>query len=270
MYNNIKVVAFDADDTLWVNETYFRDAELEFAKLLAKYETANKIDQELFKKEIENLRFYGYGIKGFVLSMIECALELSNYQIHSKTIEAILSIGKQILNHPIELIHGVQAVLKKLHAKYKLIVATKGDLLDQERKLEKSGLLKYFHHIEVMSDKKPKDYEKLLAFPSPFLMLRLRSSFQTLGDRFPILQKLFGVGWKVILTEALIEIPFAILESSFLMRFLFGVTLGLTLWQYLVIAAALYLLIELSRSERVSSYQSGRHTSQLLLFHLSW
>ena len=175
MGNHYKVIAFDADDTLWVNETYFREAELEFANLLSKYETKNKIDQELFKKEIENLSFYGYGIKGFVLSMIECAIELSNTTVHPKTIQAILNIGKEMLAKPITLLDGVEDVLKTLHGKYKLIVATKGDLLDQERKLEKSNLLKYFHHIEVMSDKKEKDYQKLLKHldiePSEFLMV---------------------------------------------------------------------------------------------------
>ncbi|MCG1036320.1 HAD family hydrolase [Polaribacter sargassicola] len=171
----IKVIAFDADDTLWVNETYFRDAEHQFAKLLAKYETQNKIDQELFKKEIDNLPLYGYGIKGFVLSMVESALELSNYQISQKTIESILNIGKEMLEKPIELLDGIEDVLEKLQGKYKLIVATKGDLLDQERKLEKSNLLQYFHHVEVMSDKKEKDYEKLIRHldikPSEFLMI---------------------------------------------------------------------------------------------------
>ena len=175
MGNRYKVIAFDADDTLWVNETYFREAELEFANLLSKYETKNKIDQELFKKEIENLSFYGYGIKGFVLSMIECAIELSNTTVHPKTIQAILNIGKEMLAKPITLLDGVEDVLKTLHGKYKLIVATKGDLLDQERKLEKSNLLKYFHHIEVMSDKKEKDYQKLLKHldiePTEFLMV---------------------------------------------------------------------------------------------------
>lgn len=172
---NIKVIAFDADDTLWVNETYFRDAEHQFAKLLTKYETENKIDQELFKIEIKNLKNYGYGIKGFILSMIECALELSNYQVNQKTIETILNIGKEMLEKPIELLDGVKEVLQALQKNYKLIVATKGDLLDQERKLEKSNLLKYFHHIEVMSDKKEKDYKKLIKRldiePSNFLMI---------------------------------------------------------------------------------------------------
>lgn len=162
MYENIKVIAFDADDTLWINETYFREAEQQFSKLLSNYETENKIDQELFKKEVQNLHHYGYGIKGFVLSMIECALELSNYSINPKTIQAILQLGKEMLNKPIELLDGVEEVLQELSSKYKLIVATKGDLLDQERKLEKSNLLKYFHHIEVMSDKKEKDYKKLI------------------------------------------------------------------------------------------------------------
>ena len=162
MYKNCKVIAFDADDTLWVNETYFRDAEKEFSKILSKYETINKIDQELFKIEIKNLELYGYGIKGFMLSMIECALKLSNYSIPQYEIDKILFLGKQMLNKPIELLDGVEDVLEKLHKKYKLIVATKGDLLDQERKLEKSGLLKYFHHIEVMSEKKEEDYRKLI------------------------------------------------------------------------------------------------------------
>jgi putative hydrolase of the HAD superfamily len=162
MFDQIKVIAFDADDTLWVNETYFREAETKFAKLLSNYETENKIDQELFKMEIENLSIYGYGIKGFMLSMVECALKLSNYTISQKTIEKILDIGKEMLEKPIELLDGVEEVLKELNGKYKLIVATKGDLLDQERKLEKSGLLKYFHHIEVMSEKKVPDYQKLV------------------------------------------------------------------------------------------------------------
>ena len=171
----VKVIAFDADDTLWVNEIYFRQAEEEFAKLLLTYETKNKIDQELFKKEIDNLKLYGYGIKGFVLSMIECALELSNNQIHATVIEKILAIGKEMLAQPIELLDGVEEVLQTLQPKYKLIVATKGDLLDQEQKLAKSGLLKYFHHVEVMSDKQPKDYEKMLQHldiqPSELLMI---------------------------------------------------------------------------------------------------
>ena len=174
-YSHIKVIGFDADDTLWVNETYFREAELEFAKLLAQYETANTIDQELFKKEMQNLPLYGYGVKGFVLSMVEMALELSNYNVSNETIEAILNIGKEMLNKPVELLEGVEETLKALSKQYRLILLTKGDLLDQERKLEKSGLTKYFHHIEVLSDKKEANYLNLLSHldinASEFLMI---------------------------------------------------------------------------------------------------
>jgi len=174
-YQHIKVIGFDADDTLWVNETYFRDAEEEFAELLSQFETKNKIDQELFKKEIENLPTYGYGVKGFTLSMVEMALELSNFSISNKTIAHILNIGKRMLNQEVELLPDVENTLKKLSNKFKLIVITKGDLLDQERKLEKSNLLEYFHHIEVVSDKKEENYKKVLnhleIHPSEFLMI---------------------------------------------------------------------------------------------------
>lgn len=174
-YKNIKVIGLDADDTLWVNETYFREAEKEIQKLLSIYETPNKIDQELFKVEIRNLPIYGYGVKAFTLSMVEVALELSNYNVPNNTIEAILNIGKNMLEKPVELLDGVEDVLKKLSKNHRLILATKGDLLDQERKLKKSGLTDYFHHIEVLSDKQEANYSKLLNHldikPSEFLMI---------------------------------------------------------------------------------------------------
>ncbi len=161
-YDNVKVIAFDADDTLWVNETYFRDAEHKFAQLLSAYETENTIDQELFKMEMKNLSIYGYGIKGFVLSMVESAIELSNGKISNKVLSDILNLGKEMISMPVELLDGIEEVLETLSKKYRLLVLTKGDLLDQERKLEKSGLTKYFHHVEVMSDKKEKNYSDLL------------------------------------------------------------------------------------------------------------
>lgn len=161
-FKNISVIGFDADDTLWVNETYFRETEERFADLLEGYETKNKIDQELFKMEMQNLELYGYGIKGFVLSMIESALELSNGEVKQATLAEILNLGKKMIAHPVELLEGVEEVLDKLSDKYRLIVLTKGDLLDQERKLEKSGLSKYFHHVEVLSDKKEDNYKNLL------------------------------------------------------------------------------------------------------------
>lgn len=159
---DIKVIAFDADDTLWVNEPYFRQSEERFCNLLEEYLPQHELERELLKIEIENLVFYGYGIKGFVLSMIETAMKISNNTIGIECIGQILDLGKQMLNQPIELLEGVEDVLRTLKGKYRLVVATKGDLLDQERKLRKSGLSHFFHHIEIMSEKDNSNYLKLI------------------------------------------------------------------------------------------------------------
>ena len=135
-YSGIKVIGFDADDTLWVNETYFRDAEEAFGKLLSKYETLNKIDQELFKMEMKNLPLYGYGVKGFVLSMVEMALELSNGKVSNHVIEEILDIGKDMINKPVELLEGVEQVLKNLSQKYKEYSLLSTDRWPARRRLQ--------------------------------------------------------------------------------------------------------------------------------------
>ena len=162
MYRNIKVIAFDADDTLWVNEPFFRDAENEFCKLLKNYISREDCKQLLFEVEIKNLPMYGYGIKPFTLSLIEAAIALSKNRIPLDTVSKIIELGKEMLSKPIKLIDGIEETLIKLSSRYRLVMATKGDLLDQERKLKKSGLENYFHHIEVMSDKQPDNYQKLL------------------------------------------------------------------------------------------------------------
>lgn len=159
---NLKVIAFDADDTLFVNEPYFQETEEKFCALMSDYLSHQGLSQELFKTEIANLELYGYGIKGYILSMIEAAMKISNNTISIETIEKITEYGKELLQKPIELLDGVEETLAALNGKYKLVVATKGDLLDQRRKLHNSGLGHYFHHIEVMSDKREKDYEDLL------------------------------------------------------------------------------------------------------------
>lgn len=175
MKKQITTIAFDADDTLWVNEPYFQEAEAQFCILLENYHSRKTISQELFKTEMKNLQFYGYGIKSFLLSMIETANRISDKTVSSEVIEKIIDIGHELLQKPIELLQGVQETLEQLTKNYKLIVATKGDLLDQERKLKNSGLEHYFHHIEIMSDKKVSDYQKLLKHlncqPENFLML---------------------------------------------------------------------------------------------------
>lgn len=159
---NLKVIAFDADDTLFVNEPYFQETEQKFCELMSDYLSHQGLSQELFRIEIQNLELYGYGIKGYILSMIEAAMKISNNTISIEIIEKIIQYGKELLQKPIELLDGVEETLQQLNGKYKLVVATKGDLLDQRRKLHNSGLGHYFHHIEVMSDKKEKDYYDLL------------------------------------------------------------------------------------------------------------
>jgi putative hydrolase of the HAD superfamily len=159
---NLKVIAFDADDTLWVNEPYFQATEERFCSLLENFSPQHTISKELFKVEVDNLPLYGYGIKGYILSMIEAALNISEKSISVEVVETILQYGKDMLNQPIEILNDVEHVLSSLKDHYRLVVATKGDLLDQERKLKKSGLAHYFHHIEIMSDKKEDDYIKLI------------------------------------------------------------------------------------------------------------
>jgi len=159
---NLKVIAFDADDTLFINEPYFQETEQKFCALLSDYLSHQGLSQELFKTEIVNLDLYGYGIKGYTLSMIEAAMNISNNTLSVEVIGKIIDLGKQLLQKPIELLDCVEDTLKALHGKYKLIVATKGDLKDQQRKLHDSGLGPYFHHIEVMADKQEINYQKLL------------------------------------------------------------------------------------------------------------
>jgi len=172
---DIKVIAFDADDTLWINEPYFQETEEKFCELLAPYLSRHTLSQELFKTEIDNLKLYGYGIKGYILSMIEAALKISNHTIRNEVIVKIIQYGKELLEKPIELLDGVEDTLNALKGKYKLVVATKGDLLDQRRKLHNSGLGDFFHHIEVMSDKQEADYidlvKRLDIKPEEFLMI---------------------------------------------------------------------------------------------------
>ncbi len=175
MKNSIKTIAFDADDTLWVNEPFFQEAEKEYCMLLESYLTHEQISTELLHTEIKNLNLYGYGVKGFVLCMIETASRITEGKASLHLTNKIIAIGQELLQKPIILLDGVEDTLAQLKGKYRLIAATKGDLLDQKRKLIKSGLENYFHHIEIMGDKQTSDYEDLLqridCAPQNFLML---------------------------------------------------------------------------------------------------
>ncbi|WP_261512031.1 HAD family hydrolase [Chryseobacterium paludis] len=175
MKNHITTIAFDADDTLWVNEPYFQEAEKEFCVILEDYLPQHSVSQELFKTEMQNLHLYGYGIKGFMLCMIETICRVSNGTASMQLINKAIDLGHELLQQPVQLLDGVTETLEDLKGKYRLVMATKGDLQDQERKLKKSGLENYFHHIEIMSDKQNTDYTKLLKHldckPENFMML---------------------------------------------------------------------------------------------------
>lgn len=183
---DIKVIAFDADDTLWDNESFFQEIERYYTEVLSKYGDAEKISAELFRTEMDNLEHYGYGVKGFTLSMLETALRISKGEVPADTLEMIILWGKLLLDMPIELLPDVEETLKALkeRERYRLVVATKGDLLDQQRKLKRSGLADYFDHVEIMSDKTEKEYIKLMktlqVSPEEFLMVgnSLKSDIQ--------------------------------------------------------------------------------------------
>ncbi|MBR8537668.1 HAD family hydrolase [Carboxylicivirga sediminis] len=184
----IKVIAFDADDTLWENETFFREAENQFAELIKDYAGRDEVLRILYEVEMANMPVYGYGIKAFILSLIETAQLLSGFRITARQTSELIDLGKEMLKKPVVLLEGVEEVLQQLHGHYKLIVATKGDLLDQERKLEKSGLGSYFHHIEVMSDKHTEAYRSLIAHLDcqPKQVLMVGNSLKS--DVLPILE----------------------------------------------------------------------------------
>jgi putative hydrolase of the HAD superfamily len=173
--NTVTVIAFDADDTLWVNEPYFQEVEHKFCGLLEDYLPAHTVSQELYAVEMKNLPLYGYGIKAFMLSMIETILKVTQGTASLALIQKAIQYGREMLDKPIEMLDGVEETLQALQGRFRIVIATKGDLLDQERKLVKSGLAHYFHHIEIMSDKKESDYLKLLRHldcpPGQFLMI---------------------------------------------------------------------------------------------------
>ena len=172
---SIKVIAFDADDTLWANESYFQEAEKKFFELLEEYLPQHSVARELLRTEIDNISLYGYGVKAFMLSMIETAMRVSDNTISIEVVGKIIEYGRELLLKPIEKLEGVEYVLESLKTRYRLVVATKGDLLDQERKLKKSDLMHFFHHTEIMSEKAETDYGKLIRHldidASEFLMI---------------------------------------------------------------------------------------------------
>lgn len=160
--NSIKVIAFDADDTLWINEPLFRKAEEDFCEMFSDYLPKDKANTLLFNMEMQNLPLYGYGIKPFTLSLIEAAIKITEGKVTTAQISQLMANGKAMLKAPVVLLDGIETTLKHLSLNYTLVMATKGDLLDQETKLNKSGLASYFHHIEIVSDKTEIQYQNLV------------------------------------------------------------------------------------------------------------
>jgi len=157
----LSTIGFDADDTLWQNETFFRMTEQRFTELLSGHGEHRVISARLLEAERRNLRVYGFGVKGFTLSMIETALEVTSGQVSPAVIAEILSFGRQMLQNPVETLPGVRQTLDALAGRYRILLITKGDLFDQERKLAQSGLGDYFSAVEIVSDKTPDTYRRI-------------------------------------------------------------------------------------------------------------
>lgn len=157
----IEAIGLDADDTLWENETFFRVTESSFVDLLADHGDPDQITGRLYDVERRNLARYGFGIKGFTLSMVQTAIELTEGRVPGHVIGQILDMGQDMLAHPVHLIAGVEQALDALQGR-RLILITKGDLLDQERKVAASGLAERFAAVEILADKTPEAYSRVL------------------------------------------------------------------------------------------------------------
>lgn len=161
MSRNMATIAFDADDTLWHNERYFQISQDRFRDLLAPYSDPDHLNERLLAAERRNLGHYGYGVKGFMLSMIETAIEVTEQKVPANVIAELLAVGQDMLAHPIELLPGVKDVIGALEAEYIILLITKGDLLDQERKLAQSGLGEMFNGVEIVSEKTANVFQRI-------------------------------------------------------------------------------------------------------------
>jgi putative hydrolase of the HAD superfamily len=158
----IDLIGLDADDTLWHNEPLFTGRREQFCAMLTKYEPQGIPDDHLYQVEMRNLRHFGYGVKGFVLSMIETAIEITDGRLATSDVRTIIEWGREMLSEPIRLLDGVAEAVEALAGDHTVILVTKGDLLDQETKLARSGLGHLFGGIEIVSDKTPDVYRRLL------------------------------------------------------------------------------------------------------------
>lgn len=170
-----EVIAFDADDTLWHNESNFQATEKQFAELLAGYHEERWVRDRLFATEMRNLRHFGYGVKGYILSMIETAIELTEGRISGSEVQRIIGWCHEMIQAPVELLDGVRDTIEALAPHYKLMLLTKGDLFDQESKLARSGIGEHFSAVEIVSEKNVGTYRNIIARagvePARFVMI---------------------------------------------------------------------------------------------------
>lgn len=161
----LKLVGFDADDTLWHSEGYFRAVHDEFERILGHYlDLGNaKVHERLLDVERVNIKLFGYGAKGMTLSMLETAITLSGERISAKHLHEIINLGKEVLSHPVELITGIAEAVHDIAREYQVVLITKGDLFHQESKVAKSGLSSLFGRIEIVSEKDPATYQRVLS-----------------------------------------------------------------------------------------------------------
>ena len=167
----VTTIGFDADDTLWQNESFFRLTQERFAALLADHAESDHLMDRLLAAERRNLAHYGFGIKAFTLSMIETAIEVTDGRVPASAIGEILAEGREMLRHPVHLLDGAEDAVRALAGSHTLVLITKGDLLDQERKLAESGLRDLFDGVEIVSDKTPATYARAFAAPDRAVMI---------------------------------------------------------------------------------------------------
>ncbi len=196
----LTTLCFDADDTLWHNERFFRMTQDQFSELLADFAEKDHLAERLLAAERRNLGRYGFGIKGFVLSMIETALDVTENRIPGNVVRGIIAVGQEMLAHPIELLPGVEETMQTLAPDYRILLITKGDLLDQERKIAQSGLGELFDRVEIVSDKSTAVYMDIFARHSTLPEQTLMTGNSLKSDVNPAIE---AGGWAIYVTHGL-------------------------------------------------------------------
>ncbi len=199
--NRVTTIGFDADDTLWHNERFFAMTHIRFAELLSDHAEKEDLMARLLCAEKRNLPHYGFGIKGFTLSMIETAIEVTDGAVPADVIGQILAAGRDMLSHPVEILPHARETLEALQGAYTLVLITKGDLLDQERKLAESGLRDLFHAVEIVSKKHPDDYMRVFERhgDGPAQGLMVGNSM-----RSDVLPMIHAGGWGIYVPQGLV------------------------------------------------------------------